>query len=260
MSTPIVWRLTPELELVGGPMVITRANYAHGGDIGVDRVGNFVASWRHPGEGWLERDEPLMEEIVFQRFTPEGVRIGDQVRVTPDPVPHSSQLGNSKVIMRPDGQFIVMWAWPKRGGIVGQRYTAEGAKVGRTFQVNVSGPAFNPMVASNRGDYWAVFYMIGSDSAGPEPHTVATRILNFNAAEFIRGDASNNDALELSDAIFILDYLFQAGAPPPVWQAADVNDDEAVNVSDPVYLLSYLFLAGARPPHPFPFPGFDPTE
>ena len=169
------------------------------------------------------------------------------------------QFGNGQVLMRADGAFLVLWEWYKRGLLVGQRFTADGDKVGRLFQVNVSGPAYNPSVANNRDDLWAVEYAIGSDGGGPEPHTVATRIFDFNAPDFIRGDANGVEPVDLSDAVFIPEFLFLGGPVPRVWQAADVNDDERINVSDPVYLLGHLFRGGPAPPHPYPIPGFDPT-
>ena len=42
-------------------------------------------------------------------------------------------------------------------------------------------------------------------------------------------------------------------------KAADVTDDSAVDISDSVYLLNFLFLGGSPPPPPFPTPGEDPT-
>ena len=39
----------------------------------------------------------------------------------------------------------------------------------------------------------------------------------------------------------------------------DINDDNLIDVADPIYLLSFLFNAGAAPLAPFPDPGPDPT-
>ena len=259
-GTAIVWRLTSDLQLIGTPIVVTEAAFTWQSHMDVDDEGRFVVAWIDPGDDWLHHDGPfIIDRIVAQRFDRDAKPVGELIVVTPEPL-RSAGYDKIRVLMRRDGKFVIAFEGPGGGAVFGQRFTADGVKIGRRFQVNVSGPAYNPLATNNREDHWAVIYAIGSDAAGPEPHTVATRILNFNALEFIRGDANNNDVLDLSDAIAILDYLFQGGAPPPVLKAADVNDDEAVNVSDPVYLLIHLFLGGKPPPHPYPIPGFDPTE
>ncbi|MCA8959760.1 MAG: hypothetical protein KDC38_04580 [Planctomycetes bacterium] len=75
---------------------------------------------------------------------------------------------------------------------------------------------------------------------------------------FERGDANLDGAIDLSDAVATLSYLFTAGTMSCP-DAADTNDDGAVDIADPVALLAFLFQAGAAPPSPFGAPGFDPT-
>ncbi|MFN0057119.1 MAG: PKD domain-containing protein [Planctomycetota bacterium] len=76
---------------------------------------------------------------------------------------------------------------------------------------------------------------------------------------FLRGDFNQTVTLEITDAINMLDYLFQSGNPPNCADAADVNDSGALDVSDVIYLLSFLFAGGEYPPFPFPSAGMDPT-
>ncbi len=76
---------------------------------------------------------------------------------------------------------------------------------------------------------------------------------------FIRGDANDDGALDVSDAVADLLYLF-AGASAPCLDALDANDSGAIDISDAVYVLSYLFAAGPPPPQPFPVRGADPTD
>jgi hypothetical protein len=84
-----------------------------------------------------------------------------------------------------------------------------------------------------------------SDDSGPRP--------------FIRGDSDANDALELTDAVVLLDYLFRRGPRPPSLDASDADDSGRLNVTDAVYLLLHLFRGGQPPPPPYPEPGQDPT-
>ena len=54
-----------------------------------------------------------------------------------------------------------------------------------------------------------------------------------------------------------MDALFSMGGPPSCADAGDVNDDGNFDVSDPIYLFNYLFVMGAEPPAPFGECGHD---
>ncbi|MCA8959133.1 MAG: putative Ig domain-containing protein, partial [Planctomycetes bacterium] len=68
---------------------------------------------------------------------------------------------------------------------------------------------------------------------------------------FVRGDANDDGVTDISDPVFVLQYLFQFGANDCL-EAGDANDDDALDISDPVYTLQYLFQFGPEPPFPFP--------
>jgi len=75
---------------------------------------------------------------------------------------------------------------------------------------------------------------------------------------FSRGDANRDGAVNIGDAVAMLDYLFSSG-PAPCLDAVDANDDGTANIADPIGLLSYLFSGGEALPEPFPGAGIDPT-
>ena len=77
---------------------------------------------------------------------------------------------------------------------------------------------------------------------------------------FKRGDANDDAATDLSDAIFVLTYLFNSGPAPSCRDTADCNDDGFLNLADPIYLLTYLLLQGPPLAYPFPNCGEDPTQ
>jgi hypothetical protein len=92
---------------------------------------------------------------------------------------------------------------------------------------------------------------------------VITRLLTTvaNRHNFIRGDSTRDNAVNLSDPIFTLAYLFQNGEDLSCRDAADANDDGAVTISDAVYSLYALFVPGSDPfPAPFPEEGQDPSS
>jgi hypothetical protein len=112
---------------------------------------------------------------------------------------------------------------------------------------------------------------------GPGPHTYSIRgrilaskssaaacDLRSSGAGFVRADANSDGRVDISDALFTLNYLFLGGRVAPCESAADSNDDGVVNISDPSFTLNFLFLGGRAPPAPSPIPlpsscGVDPT-
>ncbi|MGQ9589809.1 MAG: dockerin type I repeat-containing protein [Planctomycetota bacterium] len=78
------------------------------------------------------------------------------------------------------------------------------------------------------------------------------RVLGRQAlrAGFVRGDANMDGAVDVSDPLGILGYVFLGKASPKCREAADSNDDGEIDVSDAVYTLAYLFSGGPPPPPP----------
>jgi hypothetical protein len=76
---------------------------------------------------------------------------------------------------------------------------------------------------------------------------------------FRRGDADANAAIELTDAIFVLEFMFLGGARPSCLDAADADDNGAIELTDAIFILEFMFLGGPAPPAPFPNCGTDPT-
>ncbi len=63
----------------------------------------------------------------------------------------------------------------------------------------------------------------------------------------IRGDANGNGVITISDAVYLINYLFTGGpAPNPLW-TGDANCDGVVDIADVVYLINYLFMGGQPP-------------
>ncbi len=78
-------------------------------------------------------------------------------------------------------------------------------------------------------------------------------------ATFLRGDSNADGAIDISDSMLTLDYLFLGGSVPTCQDAADANDDGRLDISDGVHVLSFLFAGSAAIPAPYPVPGLDPT-
>jgi Dockerin type I domain len=61
------------------------------------------------------------------------------------------------------------------------------------------------------------------------------------------GDADNNGAINISDAVYIIAYIFSGGQSPDPIVAGDANCDGACNISDAVHLIAYIFSGGPAP-------------
>jgi len=70
---------------------------------------------------------------------------------------------------------------------------------------------------------------------------------------FRRGEANGDGAIDISDAVATLGWLFLGSSEPWCLDAADSDDSGSIDLSDAVYTLQYLFLAGDPPVHPGPF-------
>ncbi|MCJ7459279.1 MAG: right-handed parallel beta-helix repeat-containing protein [candidate division Zixibacteria bacterium] len=65
--------------------------------------------------------------------------------------------------------------------------------------------------------------------------------------EYTCGDANGDHKVTVSDAVYLVNYLFKGGQTPIPIQSGDANCDGKVTVSDVVYLVNYLFKGGPPP-------------
>ena len=78
---------------------------------------------------------------------------------------------------------------------------------------------------------------------------------------FVRADSNADGAVDISDPVLTLSWLFGPDGPGPFCiKPLDADDDGVVGLSDPIYTLTFLFQGGPAPGAPFPACGEDPTE
>ncbi|MBI4583077.1 MAG: hypothetical protein HY717_03525 [Planctomycetes bacterium] len=68
---------------------------------------------------------------------------------------------------------------------------------------------------------------------------------------FIRGDSNNDAVVDMSDAVWTLNWISGQGPPPPCYDAADENDDGKIDQTDAINTLVFLFQGGQPPSCPF---------
>ena len=59
--------------------------------------------------------------------------------------------------------------------------------------------------------------------------------------DYICGDANSDGRVNVSDAVYIINYVFTGGFAPVPMEAGDANLDGRVNVSDAVAIVNYVF-------------------
>lgn len=67
----------------------------------------------------------------------------------------------------------------------------------------------------------------------------------------LRGDANNDDQVNIADGVTILLFLFSAGFLPCL-DAADINASGGLDIADAVALFAWVFGTGPAPSAPFP--------
>ena len=71
--------------------------------------------------------------------------------------------------------------------------------------------------------------------------------LNFDVITFLCGDANGDGSVNVSDAVYVIGYVFSGGSEPIPLISGDANCDLTVNVSDAVYIINYVFTGGNAP-------------
>ena len=94
------------------------------------------------------------------------------------------------------------------------------------------------------------FHISSTSSCAPAYNSCAMLIGRYGIScvkPYICGDANEDGAVNLADAIFIINYAFRSGPSPDPVPAGDPNCDNAINVGDVVHIVNYVFKGGPEP-------------
>lgn len=68
---------------------------------------------------------------------------------------------------------------------------------------------------------------------------------------FMFGDADFSGIVNISDAVYLINYIFAGGpAPHPIKLVGDADCNGAISISDAVYIINYIFSGGPAPCNP----------
>ncbi len=96
--------------------------------------------------------------------------------------------------------------------------------------------------------YEYLFSVRSLDSSDPvKADTVSLRIVVVESQHGFCGDANNSGMINISDVVYLINYIFSGGSAPDPIESGDANCSSLVNISDAVYLINYIFAGGAAP-------------
>ncbi|MGB7062028.1 MAG: S8 family serine peptidase [Candidatus Zixiibacteriota bacterium] len=64
---------------------------------------------------------------------------------------------------------------------------------------------------------------------------------------YLTGDVTGDEKINVSDVVFLVNYLYKEGPAPSPLLLGDVNCDDDINVGDVIYLVNYLYQGGTEP-------------
>ena len=136
----------------------------------------------------------------------------------------------------------------KGTGFVQQDFYDDGLHHDESPGDNIYGVVLAPIDETNLAHYYIyAANEIGGHINDPYIAPEATYSIQIDAVPYVCGDANNDLNVNVSDAVYIINFVFSGGAEPLPYKSADANCDTNVNVSDAVYLINFVFSGGNSP-------------
>lgn len=80
------------------------------------------------------------------------------------------------------------------------------------------------------------------------PVNVVTKEEWFYHSDYLPGDIDNSGSYDVSDLVWLVDYMFLGGLPPiPYLCVGDIDASGAIDIGDLLYLVDWLFIQGDPP-------------
>jgi hypothetical protein len=94
------------------------------------------------------------------------------------------------------------------------------------------------------GEYLGSVYVASNDPDSPS-HGIS---VTLNVGSILCGDIDGSaEGPDIGDLVYLVDYMFNGGPPPPDMAAANIDGEPGINISDLVYLVDFMFNGGPLP-------------
>jgi hypothetical protein len=108
--------------------------------------------------------------------------------------------------------------------------------------------SMGPILWTATGTYSILTVSATNQSSASHPDSTSYGAIDrICIYKFMLGDANGDGVIDISDVVYLLNYLFINGPAPVPLAAGDATCDGVVDASDLVYLLNYLFAHGPAP-------------
>ena len=88
--------------------------------------------------------------------------------------------------------------------------------------------------------------MVQDNSIPAKKDTVSVSVTIVNPP-YLCGDPDHNNIVTISDAVYLINYIFVGGPAPIPLLSGDADCSGIVTISDAVYLINYIFSGGSAP-------------
>ena len=223
-------------------------------DAGADNEGGFDSTKRLIYQQGLEIDE-LGCQSNAARFGGEAllsIYLNDTCMDSDAPQPYSAWVGSNAEIV-----------WPARGFVPSQLdsmihipgYAIETDTVDlHTVMTYLVDQTLMP------GDTLTIYSVLTTVRDGSLP-TLLNNVAMAQSwfadhiasdclcCEGMRGNVNDDPTgmIDISDLVYLVDYMFTGGPMPPCLDEANVNGIEVIDISDLVYMVDYMFSGGPPP-------------
>ena len=63
----------------------------------------------------------------------------------------------------------------------------------------------------------------------------------------LAGDCDNSGGVDVSDLVYLTDYMWTVGPPPPCYAEGNCDGSGQIDISDLVMLVDYMYTGGPEP-------------
>ncbi len=172
----------------------------------------------------------------------EPLGLGKALRGSAD-----SDFTHSLLISEGDSLSFRVVVYYAVGGLFGFR--AEGEPENASFVPETGLFIFVPDASQGSPGGYPPYEII-FDATDFEDRTGSLTVLLGVQEPYICGDCNADGTTNITDAVYVITYIFAGGPPPNPLASGDVNCDGTPNITDAVYLIQYIFGGGPVPCDP----------